>query len=77
MMRVGLIVVGLSALTIMELGTSPRAKTARQIRSSNQPSTYAYQATPWRRLIGSKSTVCSMKQWFSRPHLSNQHCHRM
>ena len=28
MMRVGLIVVGLSALTIMELGTSPRAKTA-------------------------------------------------
>ena len=28
MMRVGLIVVGLSALTIMELGTPPRAKTA-------------------------------------------------
>jgi hypothetical protein len=27
MMRVGLIVVGLSALTIMELGTSPRTKT--------------------------------------------------
>ena len=28
MMRVGLIVVGLSALTVMELGTPPRAKTA-------------------------------------------------
>ena len=77
MMRVGLIVVGLSALTIMELGTPPRTKTSAPDPFEQLTVDVSVSGDTLETADRREIHYLQHKHRFSRSHLSNQHCHRM